>query len=236
MDSKTTDSARVAQLLLREPPGEHGHGLQPRPLGGLAVPGGVAHHHRLVGAGLLHGGLHEVGLGLGGLHVARGGPAVHELARVEQVEVVIHLVGLGRAGQHHRVAVVLEVHDQVARARERLDLLDQREVERLLGRPDVVALLALHLLAGERLHELVAAHPDVPVDAPDRAARSRAGGRLGTRRSCAGSWCRRGCRPRRGSRLEAWPPLPSGGVGPNRLRHASRPGPTSRTRIARGDE
>jgi hypothetical protein len=81
---------------------------------------------------------------------------------------VLHLVGLGRAGEHHLVAAVLQVGDQVAGALERLDLLDQRHVERFLGPPDVLALVLLDLVAAERIDEVVAAHADVAVDAPDR--------------------------------------------------------------------
>ena len=58
--------------------------------------------------------------------------------------------------------------DQPARAFERLDLLDHRHIERPFGLADVVAVLLLDLVAGDRGDELVAAHPDRAVDAPDR--------------------------------------------------------------------
>src|SRR5581483_10637506 len=71
-------------------------------------------------------------------------------------------------GEHNRVTRVLEVRDQVTRALHRLDLFDQREIQRLLGGAYVVALLPLHLVAGKGADELVAAHAEVTVDPPDR--------------------------------------------------------------------
>ena len=54
------------------------------------------------------------------------------------------------------------------------------------------------------------------------AARSRAGGRRGTRRSRGGSWCRRGCRRRRGSLpLAMRLPLPTVAGASQTIRHAS---------------
>ena len=78
----------------------------PARLAASHVPRRVADHHRVVGvgAGLLERGVHEVGLGLGRLDVGRAGPAVGELARVEQVEVVVDLVVLGGAGEQRLVA------------------------------------------------------------------------------------------------------------------------------------
>ena len=38
----------------------------------------------------------------------------------------------------------------------------------LLDRADAVALLGIDFFAGDRLDELVAAHPDVAVEMPDR--------------------------------------------------------------------
>ncbi len=61
-----------------------------------------------------------------------------------------------------------EVLHQRARARERLDLADQLGVEHLLGRTDLVALPRVEAFTGEGGDELVAAHPDVPVDPPQR--------------------------------------------------------------------
>ena len=164
----TASRAGVAQLRLGEAAGEHGD--VSRPARSAASQSQVESPTITASPppAFSTAALHEVGLWLGGLHVVGGGPGVDQVAGVEQVEVVVDLVLLRRAGQHHRVASSLEIGDQLARARERLDLADQLAVERALCRADVVALLALELLAAERLDELVAAHPDVPVDAPDR--------------------------------------------------------------------
>src|SRR5436305_2100915 len=53
-------------------------------------------------------------------------------------------------------------------AGERLRLGDQLLVEHVLRRTRLVAVLALEVAAGERRHELVAAHPDVAVNPPHR--------------------------------------------------------------------
>ena len=110
----------------------------------------------------------EIGLGLGGLDIGGRGPRIGQLASVEQVEVVIDLVRLGGGGQHDDVPEVLEIRDQLPCALERLDLLDQGEVQRLLGGADVVSVIALGVSVRPRLHELVAAHADVAVDPPQR--------------------------------------------------------------------
>jgi hypothetical protein len=54
------------------------------------------------------------------------------------------------------------------RAVEGFHLVDELEVELLLRRADVVSLLALDLVPGERGDDLVSAHADVPVDPPER--------------------------------------------------------------------
>ena len=110
------------------------------------------------------------------------------------------------------------------RAVKRFDLLDQRHVESLLGGADVVALLLLDLVAAQGADELIAAHSDVAVDAPDREAARRAGGRRGTRRWRGGSWCRRGCRRRRGSPQRPWGFPPAGGGGLKRSSSSARVG------------
>jgi hypothetical protein len=81
---------------------------------------------------------------------------------------MLDLVGLGRARQHQRVTALLEGAEQVAGAIERRGLTDQLAVLVPLGGADVVALPPLDLRAGDRLDELVGAHPDMPVDTPDR--------------------------------------------------------------------
>ena len=108
------------------------------------------------------------GSGLVRSHVGRARPAVGELARVEQVEVVVDLVLLGRGGEHERVAAVLQLADQLARARERPHLADQLHVEVALVRADGVSARALEVVARERADQLVPAHPDVAVDAIER--------------------------------------------------------------------
>ena len=62
----------------------------------------------------------------------------------------------------------LQILDQLARALHRLDLADQLHVERLLGRADLIAKLALGALIGQRGDQLVTAHPDVAMDPPQR--------------------------------------------------------------------
>ena len=207
IDWNTISGAGLAQLGLGEAAGEHRDRLDSRPARRLAVPGRVADHDRLAAACLLHRGLHEIGLRLGRLHVARVGPGVDQLAGVEQVEVVIDLVRLGRAGQHDRVAAVLELLDQLARAVEGLDLADQLAVALLLDRADVLALLApppprrrAPRPGGRRPSRCAGG-------SATRATARRAPGRPGTTPGRAGSWCRRACRRCRGSPREACSPF-----------------------------
>src|SRR5262249_25527269 len=56
---------------------------------------------------------------------------------------------------------------QRARPAQRLDLLDEGQVQGLLGGADVVALALLGVLGQQRGDELVAAHADVAVGPPD---------------------------------------------------------------------
>jgi hypothetical protein len=62
---------------------------------------------------------------------------------------VLDLVGLGRAGEHHGPPQALEVDDQIAGGVERLDLVDERHVERLLGGADVLPQAFLDLVAAQ---------------------------------------------------------------------------------------
>ena len=182
----------------REAAGEHGDRLEPGPLGGLAVPGRVADHHGLAAAGLLHRGHHEVGLGLRGLDVVGRRPVVRELAGVEQVEVVVDLVLLRRAGEHHRVPALLQVLDQLARARERLDLARSAR-RRARSRPRGCRRPSPPRAARRRALRRAGRRPCRCAGGCARsAAPSRAGGTRGTRRWRGGSWCRRACRRRRG--------------------------------------
>ena len=81
---------------------------------------------------------------------------------------MLHLVRLCGRREHDGTTALPQILDQPPRSSHRLHLLDQGKVERLLGGADVVALVVLDAVAGERGNELVAAHPDVPVDAPHR--------------------------------------------------------------------
>ena len=75
---------------------------------------------------------------------------------------------LGGAREHDRVAAARQRFDQFVPPVQRLHLVDQLPVELLLRRPHPVAHLALEPLVAERRDELIAAHPDVAVNAPQR--------------------------------------------------------------------
>src|SRR5690348_11754044 len=160
--------AGVAELLLREPAGDHADGVEAGLAGGLDVPRRIADHQAVVGAGLLERGANEVGLRLRRLDVVVGRPAVGQLPRVEQLQVAVELILRRRAREHDREAALLQVGDQLTRAFERLDLADQLGVRLAPELADLVAARLFDLLAGERGHQLVAAHADVPVDPPER--------------------------------------------------------------------
>ena len=86
--------------------------------GRLAVPGRVADHDRRRRRRAFSSAARtRSGSGLVALDVGRRRPAVGQLARVEQVEVVVDLVGLAPRGEHDLAAAVPEVLDQLARAR-----------------------------------------------------------------------------------------------------------------------
>src|SRR5215217_4123345 len=93
----------LAELLLGEAAGEDGHGRDPGPGGGLAVPGRVADQDRLATPDLVDGRVHQVRVGLGPLDVGRGRPGLDQLAGVQQVQVMVDLVALARAGQDQPV-------------------------------------------------------------------------------------------------------------------------------------
>ena len=81
---------------------------------------------------------------------------------------MVDLARLRRAGQHDGVPAILERADELASAFEWPDLPDQLLVQLLLGGAKLIADLALDPIAAERRNELVAAHPDVPVNSPCR--------------------------------------------------------------------
>src|SRR3954454_6155878 len=165
--SKHHRGARLLELLNAETAGQDADRRHLRALRRLAVPDGVADHHGVVAACLLHRRDDQIGLRLRLLHVARGRPVRGELAGHEQVEVVLDLVGLGRRRQHDRVLALLQRHQQLARALERRHLADQLHVGLLLGVADALAVRLVGLLADQGGDQLVAAHPDVAVDQPE---------------------------------------------------------------------
>ncbi len=79
---------------------------------------------------------------------------------------MIDLGGLRRACEHHRVPAVLQLDEQLASTRKRLDLGDHREVDRVVSGANVVPQLLLHLVPGDGGNELVASHPDAAMDPP----------------------------------------------------------------------
>ena len=81
---------------------------------------------------------------------------------------MVDLVLLGGGGEHERVAAILQLDHQLARALQRAHLLDQLHVEVALERAHLVTVRALELVARERADQLVPAHPDVTVDAVER--------------------------------------------------------------------
>src|SRR4051812_41824053 len=160
--------AGLLELGAREAPRDHRDGRHVRGFRGLYVPRRVTDHHGVLRRRLVHRSAHEVGLRLRRLDVGRRGPRVREPARVEQIQVVLHFVRLRRACEHDGVPALLQICDEFARFRHRLDLVDERHVQRLPRRPDVVADRLVHVIRRQRRHELIAAHPDVRVDLPDR--------------------------------------------------------------------
>jgi hypothetical protein len=83
---------------------------------------------------------------------------------------VLGLLELRGAREDDRMLATRELLEEVVRALERPHIVDELAVEPLLGVADRVAELALDLVAGDRGDELIAAHADVAVDAPDRRA------------------------------------------------------------------
>src|SRR4051794_35366136 len=158
----------VSKLLLAVTAGDQSHRLETGLPRGLDVPWSVADHHRVVGPGAVEGGADKVGLRLGRLDVVVGRPRIHELAGVEEIEVVVDLLLRRRARQDRREPPRLQVDDQISCALQRLDLADQLTVELVARVANPVSLLLVRLLADEGGNQLVPAHADVPVDAPER--------------------------------------------------------------------
>src|SRR5688572_26462686 len=61
-----------------------------------------------------------------------------------------------------------QIRDQLPRPAQRLDLVDHRHVVLRLSLPNRVSLTALHLLAGDGGHKLIATHADMAMNSPDR--------------------------------------------------------------------
>jgi hypothetical protein len=140
-----------------------------------------------------------------------GRPGVCEIAYVEELQVPLQLLGLGRRCEHDREAALLQLGDEVAGALERLDLVDARHVEGVVGGAHIIPLLLVEPLAGERLDDLVAAHADVAVDPPKRQREGVHPEVPVPREAVGGSSCRRASRRRRGWRCGPWnlPTLPA---------------------------
>src|SRR5205085_2215811 len=91
-----------------------------------------------------------------------------ELPRVEQVEEVVEVALDRGAREDDGEAALLEVGDERASALERRDLVDHLVEELLPAVAHLVAEPLLDVLARDGGDELVAAHPHVTVQAPDR--------------------------------------------------------------------
>jgi hypothetical protein len=81
---------------------------------------------------------------------------------------VLGVLLVRRRREHQIMAALVQRDDQLARALERADLVDQLAIEAALRLPDRVALLALGIVTHDRGNQLVAAHADVTMDSPDR--------------------------------------------------------------------
>ena len=167
--SKTATAPASSQLLAAVAAGEHRDGGHAGARGRAAVPRRVADHQRRAAARPLQPRLDQVGGGLRGVHVLRRGPAVHQAARVQQVDVVLGLVRLRGAREHDGPRALGQRLQQPPRAGQRGHLVDHLAEDRRLGLPEGVAVAALHVLAGRGRDELVAAHAHQVVQHPDLA-------------------------------------------------------------------
>jgi hypothetical protein len=104
------------------------------------------------------------------VHVCPRHPRLDQVAGSQHVDVALHLLRLRARRQHDSVSERPESLEQVAGGREGRDLVDQLGVSPRLAVADRVAEAAFDVVAGDRRDELVAAHPVVPVDAPERDA------------------------------------------------------------------
>lgn len=151
-----------------KPPVRNADRLDPGLLRCLHVPRRVADQDRVTRAGPVECRLHEVGVGLRRLHVVLRRPGVHDLTRPEDVEKALEVPFDRGAREHDDVAARLQVAEQLPRALERCDLVEERVEERRPAFAQRVAEPLLGVRAGHGLDVLVAAHPDAPVEAPER--------------------------------------------------------------------
>src|SRR5204863_9103808 len=90
--------------------------LDARALRRETVPRRVPEHRRPAAACLLEAGDDQVRLGLGCLDVRGGGPAVHDVANLQEIYVMVHLALLGRAREYDSVSSSFELTHQRLRA------------------------------------------------------------------------------------------------------------------------
>ena len=95
-------------------------------------------------------------------------PRLHELARVEQVDVVLDLVLFRARGKDDAVAEVAQPDQEPACPGEKPDLVDHLRIPPRLGLTDLIAQPLLDVIAGDRGDELVASHPVVTMHSPQR--------------------------------------------------------------------
>ncbi|HZG36896.1 MAG TPA: hypothetical protein VEY87_13750 [Gaiellaceae bacterium] len=159
--------ARVPQLSLREAARHEADRLEASTPGGLHVPRRVADHDGLARPCLREGSLDEVRVGLRRLDVVLRRPPVDDVPHLELVEQDVEMLLHRRACEHDDVATLLQGPDEPLRARQRRDLVDHLVEELLPPVAQGVAQPLLHVVVGDGRDELVAAHPDVPMQPPD---------------------------------------------------------------------
>src|SRR4051812_31817975 len=160
--------AVIAQLLLRPAARDHADRLEPGLRGCLDVPARVAHHDRVARARFVECGLDRVGVRLRPLDVVLGRPRVDAVARVQLAHEEVEIVLAGGAREHDREVAALQLAQQIRRTLERRALVSQLLELLRVRLAQIVAGTAFHVVAGDRRHVLVAAHPDVAVEPPHR--------------------------------------------------------------------
>src|SRR3954451_1294125 len=125
----------------------------------------VTHEYRGCRAGHLECDCHDVGSRLRPRHIVAGRGLIAQARRIEELEVVLEMLGRRGAREDDAPALVMSPADQLGGARQRPHLAHQGLVLLLPCAAQRLTALALHLLAQQRRHELVAAHPDEAMDA-----------------------------------------------------------------------